>query len=293
MNTKNTELSRNLSPDLAEENAYFPSPFSLSLYTSSKTDFDGTHYPKPYAGSLKVLMIATDERYLIMKNGKMFSTGNHPVEMLLPMYHLDKAGFDIDIATLSGNPVKLEMWAMPNEDETVREIYKKYLQKLKVPIKLSEVIRNNLGDDSPYIAVFIPGGHGVLSKTPESKEVKQVLKWTFEKDKYLITLCHGPASLLAAAVEENNEDFIYKGYQICVFPDALDQKANIEIGYMPGQLQWLVGEKLKNLGVKILNDGITGQCHKDRKLITGDSPLASNNLGKLAASILLKEVGIE
>ena len=112
------------------------------------------------------------------------------------------------------------------------------------------------------------------------------------KDKYVITLCHGPASLLAAGVGENKEDYIYNGYEICVFPDALDQKANVEIGYMPGQLQWLVGESLKDLGVKILNDGITGQCHQDRKLITGDSPLASNNLGKLAAAALLNEVSL-
>jgi molecular chaperone Hsp31 and glyoxalase 3 len=39
----------------------------------------------------------------------MFSTGNHPVEMLLPMHHMDQAGFEIDIATLSGNPAKLEL----------------------------------------------------------------------------------------------------------------------------------------------------------------------------------------
>lgn len=59
---------------------------------------------------------------------------------------------------------------------------------------------------------------------------------------------------------------------------------------MPGHLPWLVAESLQKLGVQILNEGITGQCHKDRKLITGDSPLASNNIGKLAADELLKEV---
>ncbi|MEC8568356.1 MAG: protein deglycase HchA, partial [Pseudomonadota bacterium] len=64
---------------------------------------------------------------------------------------------------------------------------------------------------------------------------------------------------------------------------------NIDIGYMPGQLPWLVGENLEKLGVKILNKGITGQVHKDRKLLTGDSPLASNNLGKLAATTLLAD----
>ncbi len=287
------QQSRSPTPDTAEHNAFFPSPYSLSQYTSSKTDFDGTQYPKPYTGGKwRVLMVATDERYILMQNGKMFSTGNHPVEMLLPIYHLDKAGFEVDVATLSGNPVKLEMWAMPREDEAVMWAYEKYLAKLQSPQKLSEVMARQLGHDSPYIAVFIPGGHGVMAGIPHSAEVKRLLHWAVAQDKHVISLCHGPASLLAAAVDESPANYLFKGYQICVFPDALDKGPNIEIGYMPGQLPWLVGENLKRLGVEILNAGISGQCHQDRKLITGDSPLASNNIGKLAAQALLKEVGL-
>ena len=52
----------------------------------------------------------------------------------------------------------------------------------------------------------------------------------------------------------------------------------------------LVGERLRERGVKIVNADITGKVHKDRRLLTGDSPLASNNLGKLAAETLLADV---
>ncbi|WP_284084345.1 glyoxalase III HchA [Acinetobacter nosocomialis] len=281
---------KNPTPDLAEDNAFFPSTYSLSQYTSPKTDYDGTTYPAPYTGNKKVLMIATDERYIQMQNGKFFSTGNHPVEMLLPMFHLDNAGFEIDVATLSGNPAKLEMWAMPKQEQVVLDTFHKYADKLKNTLKLADILENVVGENSPYAAIFIPGGHGVLAKIPHSLDVKKVLKWAVEQDKFIITLCHGPASLLAAAVEEQPENYIFKDYQICVFPDSLDKGANIDIGYMPGALPWLVGENLEKLGVKILNKGITGQCHRDRKLLTGDSPLASNNLGKLAAETLLAEV---
>lgn len=286
--TTNTD-DRQPTPDTAEDNAFFPSPYSLSQYTSAKTDYDGTTYPQPYQGNKKILMIATDERYILMQNEKFFSTGNHPVEMLLPMFHLDNAGFAFDVATLSGNPVKLEMWAMPREEPVVLETYKKYEKQLKAPLKLADVLEQALSTDSPYAGIFIPGGHGVLAKIPHSTEVKQLLKWALANDKYVITLCHGPAALLAAAVDENPQGYIFKDYQLCVFPDALDKGANIDIGYMPGQLPWLVGENLQKLGVKILNTGITGQVHQDRKLLTGDSPLASNNLGKLAATTLLAD----
>ena len=72
-----------------------------------------------------------------------------------------------------------------------------------------------------------------------------------------------------------------------VFPDSLDEGANQEIGYMPGKLKWLLADKLEKLGVKIVNTGITGEVCKDRNVLTGDSPLAANNLGILTADELL------
>ena len=290
MSDESENLSKVPTPDPAMANSFFPSPASLNSFTSSKTDLDHTVYSDPYQGSeFRVLMIATEERYMAMQNGKKFSTGNHPVEMMLPMYHLGQAGFEFDVATATGQPVKLEMWAMPQEDEAVQGVYNEYLPKLENPMKLSDVVQNSLGDDSPYIAVFIPGGHGVMLGLPDNEDLKKVLKWAVEKDKHIISLCHGPSALLAAGLGEDKEDFIFKGYKITVFPDAIDRQTP-EIGYMPGHMPWYVGEKLKERGVEILNEDITGMCHQDRKLITGDSPYASNRLGQLAAEALLKEV---
>ena len=276
-------------PDRAEDNAFFPSPYSLSQFTAPKSNLEGADYPAPYTGGRwKILLIGADERYLLTDNGTMFSTGNHPVETLLPMYHLDKAGFTFDIATLSGNPVKFEFWAMPSQDEEVKALFAKYRGQFKRPLKLSDVIEQALGDASDYIAVFIPGGHGALIGLPMSEDVKTTLEWAAAKDKFVISLCHGPAAFLAAGIGATKSDYIYSGYKICAFPDSLDAKTP-DIGYMPGHLTWAFGEKLKALGVEIINADISGMTHQDRRLLTGDSPLAGNALGKLAASTLLKE----
>jgi molecular chaperone Hsp31 and glyoxalase 3 len=283
------DLSREPTPDPAEDNAYFPSPYSLSQYTTAKTDFAGVKYKDAYTGGRwKVLMIAAEERYVLLENGKMFSTGNHPIEMLLPLHHLMEAGFEIDIATLSGYPAKLELWAMPREDEAVLSTYQALKPKLKQPKKLADVIADDLGPDSDYIAVFIPGGHGAVVGLPASTDVEQTLDWALANDKFIITLCHGPAALLAGALGKQESPF--KGYSVCVFPDALDQGPNIEIGYLPGHLQWLVADLLGKQGLTVVNDQMTGQVHRDRKLLTGDSPLASNSLGLLAADALVDAI---
>lgn len=289
MSNNTDDLSKEPTPDQAEDNAFFPSPYSLSQYTQPRTDFDGVKHEGAYTeGRWKVLMIATEERYVLCENGKMFSTGNHPVEMLLPLHHLMAAGFDVDVATIAGYPAKLELWAMPGQDQAVLQTYEALKPKLKQPKKLAEVVANDLGADSDYLAVFIPGGHGAVVGLPAAEAVAQTLNWALANDKFIITLCHGPAALLSVGQDGNESPF--KGYSVCVFPDALDQGPNIEIDYLPGHLQWLVADLLGKQGLTILNDDMTGKVHQDRKLLTGDSPLASNGLGLLAADVLVEAV---
>ncbi len=282
-------LSKDPQPDEAEFNAFFPSKFSLGEFTSDKAEIDDVDYGQAYAGSRRILVIGTDERYLKLANGKLFSTGNHPVETLVPMYHLRQAGFAFDIATVSGNALKFEFWAMPKEDERVTGLHEALLEDFQKPKKLSDVVAA-LDAGGDYAAVFIPGGHGPLVGLPFSKDVAAVLRWALGKDRHVISICHGPAALLALANAEGAGAFPYAGYTVTCFPDASDRMTP-KIGYMPGDLPWFFGEKLKALGVNIANSEPDKSTHKDRKLITGASPAAANELGKLAAKTLLEELG--
>ncbi|MFD2599436.1 glyoxalase III HchA [Sphingobacterium corticis] len=267
---------------------YEPSPFSLSQFVAPKTDYDFTKYERGNQDkNKKILVVCTEERYMTMQNGKKFSTGNHPVETLVPMLHLKAAGFDADIYTPTGAPAIFEMWAMPSEDDAVKGIYEEYKAQLESPKSLQDFVSGNLESEVEYVAVFLPGGHGAMLGLPENNDLKKVLQWSIEKDIHVLAICHGPAAFLAAAHEESAEDFPFKGYQINSFPDAIDTQTPA-IGYVPGEMPWFYGEKLQALGVEILNGDISGACHTDRKLVTGDSPMAANNFGKMSAEALLK-----
>ena len=52
------QTSKNPQVDIAEDNAFFPSEYSLSQYTSPVSDLDGVDYPKPYRGKHKILVPA-------------------------------------------------------------------------------------------------------------------------------------------------------------------------------------------------------------------------------------------
>ena len=203
-------------PTLNDDGAYIPSPLALQLATSSTTDFDNTTYENPYTGSKKVLMICTEERNMTMANGKKFSTGNQPVEMMLPMLHLNNAGFDIDIITPTGKPVKIEMWAMPEEDKQVMALYAAYKSQFENPKSLADFVQNHVNDstETNYIAIYLPGGHGAMLGLPDNKDLNKLIHWSHKRDMHMLAICHGPAALLAASSDGNEDSFIYKGYKI-------------------------------------------------------------------------------
>ena len=272
-------------PKPTADGAFSPSPLGIKLGTSTTTDYDGGAYAKPYEGSRnRVLMICTEERYMTMANGKKFSTGNHPVEMGLPMLHLMNAGFEIDIVTPTGAPPAVEAWAMPADDADIQKLFRDIENELQNPGSLSDFVANDMTDEAPYSAVFIPGGHGAMLGLPDNADLGKVLRWAHKTGLHTLAICHGPAALLAA---KNDAGFLYEGYKVTAFPDSVDKQTPM-IGYLPGPMPWWVCEKLSALGVEMINKKADNSVHIDRRLVTGASPKAANTFGRLAATTLLK-----
>jgi molecular chaperone Hsp31 and glyoxalase 3 len=276
-----------IAPKLESDGSYSPSKFALKMSVPDKTDFENISYQKYDGKKKKILVICTEEKNLKMKNGKYFSTGNHPVESLLPMLHLKNAGFEFEIATPTGKPAIFEMWAFPKKDEQVKAIYNEYKSNFENPVRLSDFINTSFDQSDNYAAVFIPGGHGAMIGIPEDKNVDKILRWAHENKLFTISLCHGPGAFLSTTIDNN--EFLYKGYNLAVFPDSVDNQTPM-IGYLPGKMPYSLSEQLKSLGANLMNTKMDKTVCVDRKLITGSSPLASNELGKLAAETLLKEL---
>ncbi len=276
-----------IAPKLESDGSYSPSKLAIKLGTVSRSDFENITYTKYKGRRSKILVIFTEQKNMEMKNGKLFSTGNHPIEALVPMLHLKNAGFDFEIATPTGKPVVFEMWAFPEEDEYVKALYNELKANFEKPLKLEDFISNSFDKSDTYAGVFIPGGHGSMLGIPEDENVGQLLNWAHQNDLFTISLCHGPGSFLATTL--NDQEFLYKGYNMAVFPDSVDKQTPM-IGYLPGHMPFGLSERLKDLGVNLMNTKSDKTVCLDRKLITGASPLASNELGKLAATTLLREL---
>jgi molecular chaperone Hsp31 and glyoxalase 3 len=200
------------------------------------------------------------------------------------MLHLMNAGFAIDVVTPTGEPVAIEEWAMPADDADLKKLFRDFADNFQKPISLADFAANIMTDDTVYAAVFIPGGHGAMLGLPDNPDLGKVLHWAHNTGLHTLALCHGPAALLAA---KSDSGFLYDGYKITAFPDAVDKQTPM-IGYLPGAMPWFVCEKLNALGVKTINKKADNSTHVDRRLVTGASPQAANKFGRLAATILLK-----
>ena len=276
-----------VAPKQESDGSYSPSKLALKLATVEKSDFAEIAYEKYQGKQSRIYVLFTEQKNMQMQNGKLFSTGNHPIEALLPMLHLKNAGFEFDILTPTGKPVVFEMWAFPKQDKAVQGIYDEYKSQFEQPQSLADLAPNLASDNDTHAAVFVPGGHGAMLGIPEDQNVGTLLRWAHNSDLVTFTLCHGPGSLLTTSLDDS--DFLYAGYKMAVFPDSVDNMTPM-IGYLPGKMPWGLSKKLEGLGVTLANSKPDDTVCTDRNLITGASPLASNNLGKQVANTLLAKL---
>lgn len=274
-----------LAPQIEPDGSFRPSKFALRVTTSPTTDYSKKHYTSYVGRRTKILVIATEQKNMTMANGKKFSTGNHPVETLVPMLHLREAGFEFEIATPTGAPVALEMWAFPSEDADVVALHNEYRSSFENPRSLGDVVASALDQPEKYAAAYLPGGHGAMLGLPEDRNVDTLLRWAHENDLFTISVCHGPAALLATTVD--HQPFLYDGYKMAAFPHAVDRQTPM-IGYMPGHMPWPMSERLEGHGATIINKKADDSVCLDRRLISGASPQAADALGELAATTLLE-----
>lgn len=264
------------------DGTFEPSCFARCLAVKRTTDYAPPSFDAVATGGGKVLVVCTDDGRLPVQNGKVFASGNHPVETLLPLMDFQRAGFDIEFATVSGEPVVLEMWAFPDKDAAVTAFYDEIKPRLEAPTKLDDVDQGLAG----YAGIFLPGGHGAMVNLPDSVALGRLLRAAHDLALPTVALCHGPAALLAAAKGESPGPFPYAGYKCVTFTDKMDQTSP-KIGYLPGQLPWLMQAALRDQGMDPFNDKETGAIHVDRELVSGDSPQATNAIGKIAAPLMV------
>jgi putative intracellular protease/amidase len=211
-------------------------------------------------------------------------------ECIEPLQTLDAAGFDITVATPSGNPPVLdEISADPDEvgEETAERVRDadENDERLNNPVPLATP------EADEFDTVVFPGGHGAEWDINQDDHGRQLLRNAVAgEDGKALVVCHAVGIL--AFTREASGDFLVDGRDVTGFPNEWDEDIVDENGLMPDGRKmpyWVEDEVIAAGGNWDAELDADASVTVDGDLVTARGPESS----AAAARTLLSELGVE
>ncbi|KIQ25262.1 thiamine biosynthesis protein ThiJ [Flavobacterium sp. MEB061] len=218
----------------------------------------------------RILIIVSNANAIGPNNRR---TGTFLPEVAHPYAEFDKANYQIDFASLTGDTPYLDALNLANDPDNLIFLTGKGWEKMQKAVKLSNI------DVSKYDAVFIPGGLAPMVDMPENELLKKVIKETYERNAVVGAVCHGPVSLLN--VKLSNGSYLVNGKNITSFTDEEER------GYAIADVPFLLETALTKQGAKFHAAAVwSAHSIADGNLITGQNPASAKGVAEKMIVIL-------
>lgn len=221
----------------------------------------------------KILIIVSNANAIGPNNRR---TGTFLPEVAHPYSDFEKAGFQIDFASLTGDTPYLDGLDLAGDPDNLKFLTDDGWAEMQKATKLSDV------DTSVYDAIFTPGGLAPMVDMPDHQILKQVIADTFERGAVVGAVCHGPVSLLN--VKLSNGDYLVNGKNITSF--STEEESMYAIADVPFDLQ----TELSKQGA-IFHAGKAWSAHSiaDGNLVTGQNPESAKGVGEKIVALLTQK----
>ena len=218
----------------------------------------------------RILIIVSNANAIGPNNRR---TGTFLPEVAHPYAEFDKAHYQIDFASLTGDTPYLDALNLANDPDNLVFLTGKGWEKMQKAVQLSNV------DVSKYDAVFIPGGLAPMVDMPENELLKKVIKETYERNAVVGAVCHGPVSLLN--VKLSNGSYLVNGKNITSFTDEEER------GYAIADVPFLLETALTKQGAKFHAAAVwSAHSIADGNLVTGQNPASAKGVAEKMIAIL-------
>jgi len=218
----------------------------------------------------RILIIVSNANAIGPNNRR---TGTFLPEVAHPYAEFDKANYQIDFASLTGDTPYLDALNLANDPDNLVFLTGKGWEKMQKAVQLSNV------DVSKYDAVFIPGGLAPMVDMPENELLKKVIKETYERNAVVGAVCHGPVSLLN--VKLSNGSYLVNGKNITSFTDEEER------GYAIADVPFLLETALTKQGAKFHAAAVwSAHSIADGNLVTGQNPASAKGVAEKMIAIL-------
>ncbi|PSP78781.1 type 1 glutamine amidotransferase domain-containing protein [Halobacteriales archaeon QS_1_68_20] len=212
-------------------------------------------------------------------------------ECIEPLTTFEDAGFDVTVATPTGNPPEIDERSVDPDNvgeetaEEIREVHENH-PELNDPEKVTRVVA------ADYDAVVFPGGHGTEWDVNQDTHARGLLVDAVAGDSgKALVVCHA-VGILAFARDDETGEPLAKGRDVTGFPNEWEENIVDEDDLMPDgrKLPYWVEDRVEAAGANWdaeldEEESVT----VDGDLITARGPGSS----AAAAQALLDELGVE
>jgi putative intracellular protease/amidase len=218
----------------------------------------------------KILIIVSNANTIGPNNRR---TGTFLSEVAHPYAEFEKAGYQIDFASLSGDTPYLDALNLADDPDNLHFLTGNGWAAMQKATKLATV------DVSNYDAVFVPGGLAPMVDMPENIFLKKVIADTYERGAVVGAVCHGPVSLLNVQLADGS--YLVSGKNIASFTtEEEDHYARPDV---PFDLQ----AALTAQGA-IFHAAAPWSANSiaDGNIVTGQNPASAKGVGEKIVAIL-------
>ena len=218
----------------------------------------------------KILIIVSNANTIGPNNRR---TGTFLPEVAHPYAEFEKANYQIDFASLTGDTPYLDALNLADDPDNLHFLVGDGWATMQKGSKLSEVEVSN------YDAIFIPGGLAPMVDMPENALLKKVIAETYERNAVVGAVCHGPVSLLNVQLSDGS--YLVKGKNIASFTDEEEEN------YAKNDVPFYLQTALTNQGAKFhAATPWSANSIADGNIVTGQNPASAKGVAEKMIAIL-------
>lgn len=218
----------------------------------------------------KILIIVSNANTIGTNNR---STGTFLSEVAHPYAEFEKADYQVDFASLTGESPFLDALNLADDPDNLKFLTGKGWEDMHKAAKLSTV------DVSNYDAVFVPGGLAPMVDMPENPELKKVIAETYERGAIVGAVCHGPVSLLNVKLSDGS--YLVNGKNIASF--TTEEEDNYARADVPFDLQTALTDQG---AIFHAAEAWSANSISDGNIVTGQNPASAKGVGEKIVAIL-------
>ncbi|WGY45980.1 MULTISPECIES: type 1 glutamine amidotransferase domain-containing protein [unclassified Vibrio] len=203
------------------------------------------------------------------------ANGTYSPEITHVIHELTTAGFEYDIASINGGKAPLYGTDIEGDEVNSRVLADDDFQnRINNTIPVSQI---NIDD---YVALFYPGGFGLLSDLASNASFAQLAAKHYEGGGTIAAVCHGPAALLPITLSSGESLLASKSVT------GFTREEEIDFGTIE-HIPFLLEESLTRKAARFSKVQPWQEfVIVDERLITGQNPTSAHGVGKALVAAL-------